>query len=71
MTSVLGLVNYTTLVSLITFLQIYTVKRLDHNLFEKFLGILMIIMAVACGVYMAMGVPEGPDQMDISRLDLS
>ena len=71
MTSVLGLVNYSTLVSLITFLEVYTVKRLEHNLFEKFLGILMIMIAIACGVYMAMGVPEGPEQMEISRLDLS
>jgi hypothetical protein len=63
LSSVLGIINYTTLVSLMTFLSLYTVKRLAHNLQEKFMGIMILIVTVVTIVYLIFGVQPGPTMM--------
>ena len=49
--SIIGFLNYTTLVSLITFLQIYIKNKLDHGKFERLLAILTIIIPIAAIIY--------------------
>ncbi len=49
--SIIGFINYTTLVSLITFLQIYVKNKLEHGRFEKVMLILTIIAPIAVIMY--------------------
>ena len=58
-TAILGIINYTTLVSLITFLQLYTLKRLVHDIQEKIFLVLLLLVSVGTILFLIIGV-HGP-----------
>eukprot|EP00347_Sterkiella_histriomuscorum_P022128 403331584 len=60
---ILGIVNYTTLVALMTFLQIYVSKRLNHGYQEKIIAILVCGAPIVALFYMIVLLPKGPTYM--------
>ena len=58
MLAILGLANYILLVSLITFLQSFSVRRLYHSLGEKFLGLCTVIIPIGAVVVCLAALPE-------------
>jgi hypothetical protein len=67
-TAILGIINYITLVSLITFLQLYTVKRLAHDIQEKVFLILLGAVTLGALLFVAIGI-HGPKFFPMLSLD--
>ena len=63
LTAILGFANYFTLVSMITYFSLYTVRRLTHSLEEKLMGLLMILAIVMTVLYSHISLPDGPTFM--------
>jgi uncharacterized membrane protein len=57
--AILGFVNYGTLVSLISFLSLYTIKRIKHTKEEIVVGVLMALTILATIIFCIIGV-SGP-----------
>lgn len=60
---VLGIVNYTTLVALMTFLQIYLSRKLTHGLQEKVIAFMVGAIPVFTFFHIIVLLPAGPSYM--------
>ena len=66
--SVMGFVNYSTMVALMTYIEIYGARKLYHGLQEKFLGILVVIVPIFTCFYLGVFLTDGPNYLPYLNL---